>query len=391
MRTTQIFSKMKNNIGLLFFVGAVLFKGIGDAIFVKNNPNGPVNYIKYGFLIFAIITFYLQCGKKKKTIFLSEFKTLLLCYALISAISMYFNFCSGKFSFRSIKELLFILVPIIFTYFAFNALKFVEIELVAKISVIIYAISYFLEVGKAFSLSTAIQTIANFSLAGGQSSWRYDSLESSSFPDPMMSLFCFFSYYKEKNFKWQIISFICILLMNKRLIIVASMIILLLTNLPLINSWLHKKKTHTYTWIFFALIFTFSPILMIYLTIPSTEAYIYTTAGVNMQDFWMGRDAMVQELLSQGFQSYGLGSTFDFRQSLLEIESIKFYFETTVLGCAILSFSYWKITRGYIFSIIVMLYIFLNINTSTSLTTGAFAWIYYLFLLGGINYDKRVN
>ena len=56
-----------------------------------------------------------------------------------------------------------------------------------------------------------------------------------------------------------------------------------------------------------------------------------------------------------------------------------------------LSFSYWKITRGYIFSIIVMLYIFLNINTSTSLTTGAFAWIYYLFLLGGINYDKRVN
>lgn len=110
-----------------------------------------------------------------------------------------------------------------------------------------------------------------------------------------------------------------------------------------------------------------------------------------MQDFWMGRDAMVQELLSQGFQSYGLGSTFDFRQSLLEIESIKFYFETTVLGCAILSFSYWKITRGYIFSIIVMLYIFLNINTSTSLTTGAFAWIYYLFLLGGINYDKRVN
>lgn len=65
--------------------------------------------------------------------------------------------------------------------------------------------------------------------------------------------------------------------------------------------------------------------------------------------------------------------------------------ETTIVGSVLLSISYWKITNRNLFSMLVMLYIFLNINTSTSLTTGAFAWIYYLFLIGGINYETVNN
>lgn len=110
-----------------------------------------------------------------------------------------------------------------------------------------------------------------------------------------------------------------------------------------------------------------------------------------MADFWMGRDNMVLYYLNNHFQSYGLGSTYDFTGSMLEIESVKIYLETTIVGSVLLSISYWKITNRNLFSMLVMLYIFLNINTSTSLTTGAFAWIYYLFLIGGINYETVNN
>lgn len=390
MKVKQLAIKKKNALGLLFFFGGILFKGIGDAIVVKDDPQGPFNYIKYILIVLATGAFYLQ-NRGKKTLFRKQFKSLMVCYFGIALISLWFSMISGKFVFRTVKEFIFALVPIVFVYFAINALNFDEVELMAKVSAIIYIVSYFIEIGNNFSISVALQAISNFSLAGGQASWQYDALESSAFPDPMMALFCFFSYYKRNNKKWQIATYIGVLLMNKRLMVLVSTIILILDYLPVAKKQIRRSINNKYIYLVPAVIFTVMPIFVVYLTQPSTELSIYNATGIDMQDFWMGRDGMVQDLLSQGFKSYGLGSTFDFRGSLLEIESVKFYLETTIIGWALISFSYWKITRGHIFSMLVMLYIFLNMNTSTSIMTGAFAWIYYLFLVGEIDADERAS
>lgn len=106
-----------------------------------------------------------------------------------------FNFAivwSERFTFRTIKEFCFIVSPIIFVYYAINALDKEEIMLMAKFSVIIYVISYFIEIADSFSVSMAINAVKNFSLLGGQASFAYDYYETSHFPDPMMALFCYF-------------------------------------------------------------------------------------------------------------------------------------------------------------------------------------------------------
>ena len=206
----------------------------------------------------------------------------------------------------------------------------------------------------------------------------------------MMALFCYFCYYKKNNRKWAWISYISILVMNKRLIILFATIILILSYLP---NWekITSIKVNKKICIICAIVFAISPLVVIKLITSPLGIWFSNKTGLNMADFWMGRDNMVLYYLNNHFQSYGLGSTYDFTGSMLEIESVKIYLETTIVGSVLLSISYWKITNRNLFSMLVMLYIFLNINTSTSLTTGAFAWIYYLFLIGGINYETVNN
>ena len=178
--------------------------------------------------------------------------------------------------------------------------------------------------------------------------------------------------------------------MNKRLIILFATIILILSYLP---NWekITSIKVNKKICIICATVFAISPLVVIKLITSPLGIWFSNKTGLNMADFWMGRDNMVLYYLNNHFQSYGLGSTYDFTGSMLEIESVKIYLETTIVGSVLLSISYWKITNRNLFSMLVMLYIFLNINTSTSLTTGAFAWIYYLFLIGGINYETVNN
>lgn len=380
----------KSNVfGMILFALAILAKGIGDSIFVINNPNSPFNYVKYIVLLIFIFYFILKNKGKPKPIFKEEFKSLIFCYIAIGVISLFASLFVYKFTFRTIKEFIFILIPILFSYCALNYFKKEEITVMAKFAVIVFIISYFIEIGSSFSISTAIQAITNFSLLGGQDSFLYDSLESSAFPDPMMALFVYFAYFNKKNKKWLWISFIGILLMNKRLIIVFAILIMILIHIPILKDVIKKSPPPKKLYIVLFIIFTFSPLLVIQLTEPSVESWILKKFDFNMIDFWMGRDSMVQYFISSNFISYGLGSTYDFRNQLLEIECVKFFLETSILGCAILSFTYWKIVKKNWYLIIVMLYIFLNINTSTSIITGAFAWIYYLILIGMVNQNGK--
>lgn len=383
--------KIRRNVfgGIFLFACAIMSKGFVDALFVSDNANGALNLLKYFFLLGAAFAFSTFNSNKKKQ-FTREFKNLIFVYLVIALISIFAIVWSERFTFRTIKEFCFILSPIIFVYYAINALDKEEIMLMAKFSVIIYVISYFIEIADSFSVSMAINAIKNFSLLGGQASFAYDYYETSHFPDPMMALFCYFCYNNKNNRKWIWISYISVLLMNKRLIILFASIILVLSYLPYWEK-IKEIKVDKRICMICAIIFALSPIVVIKLTTSSLGVWLANKTGLNMADFWMGRDIMIRRYINNGFHSYGLGSTYDFAGKMLEVESVKLYLETTFIGSTLLSVAYWKITNCNLFSMLVMLYIFLNMNTSTSLTTGAFAWIYYLFLIGGINYETVNN
>ena len=61
-------------------------------------------------------------------------------YLFVALISVFLIIWNGRFTFRTIKELCFILTPIIFAYYAINALNKDEILSMAKFSVVIYVV-----------------------------------------------------------------------------------------------------------------------------------------------------------------------------------------------------------------------------------------------------------
>lgn len=191
MKLYSIRMRRKVLLGITLFVCAIMSKGFVDALFVNDNANGVLNLLKYFFLIGASFAFYASNRSKKKK-FSKEFRILMCFYLFVAFISVFSIIESGRFTFRTIKEFCFILTPIVFTYYAINALNKDEITMMAKFSVVIYVVSYFMEISGNFSISMAINAIKNFSLLGGQASFAYDYYETSHFPDPMMALFCYF-------------------------------------------------------------------------------------------------------------------------------------------------------------------------------------------------------
>ena len=97
----------------------------------------------------AAFAFSTSNGNIKRQ-FAREFKSLICVYLVIALISIFAIVWSERFTFRTIKEFCFILSPIIFVYYAINALDKEEIMLMAKFSVIIYVISYFIEIADSF-------------------------------------------------------------------------------------------------------------------------------------------------------------------------------------------------------------------------------------------------
>lgn len=66
----------------LIFMSAIIFKSVVDAFIIKNDPNGPLNLVKYIILGICILFYLFQLdikiNQKAKLIFKTEFRTLMI-------------------------------------------------------------------------------------------------------------------------------------------------------------------------------------------------------------------------------------------------------------------------------------------------------------------------
>lgn len=382
-------------LNFCLFMSAVAFKSIVDAFIIKNDPNSSLNLVKYIILGLCILFYVYQVEFKLKhginLIFGHEFKTLMSMCMGIFIITLYYITKNGEFYSRTVKEFAFLITPIIFVYLALNVFSLHELVLCAKVALIILGMGYIFQVGSSmFTPGNMIDTLTKMSFVGGNTAISNSVFESSAFSDSIMSLLFFFGYYRKKNNLWLWLSFLLVLLANKRLMMLFAIIIIIMAYVPK-RLAIQNKVFGAWSWFLGAVIFCLMPYFVENLTTPATEAYVFQKFSINLPDFWMGRDGMVMNILNSSFVSHGLGSTFVFQGSLLEVEGVKFLLELGLIGTIIIAFSYWKITQGRFYCLVMMLYNFLNINTSTSIMTGTFSWIFYLILLGCCIYYSNLQ
>jgi len=392
MKTVRL-SRAVRDMNILLFIIALAFKGVVDGLVIQNDPNGPLNLAKYIVLIICILVYsyeiHLGYRASGRSIFVNEFQTLMIMMAGIVLISTVRSVIASEFTIETVKEYAYWIIPILFSFCALNIFSLQDLQICAKAAIVIFGVSYVLQIGiSAFSLHNIIDTITNITLSGGDNSSSKSIFESNSFPDSFMSLFFFFSYFKKKNYRWLWISFLLVTLANKRLMIVFSIITLILIFLPKLNLK-QPRILLQHLWLVMATLFLAMPFLVMYSMKVDVEFQILQKTGINMPNFWMGRDVMVNHIVQSSFQSFGLGSTFPFQGSLLEVEGVKIYLEIGMVGLVLVVFSYWRIVRKNYFCMLIMTYNFININTSTSISTGTFSWIFYLILIGVCLYYKQ--
>lgn len=333
-----------------------------------------------GVAIVQMLTFRIYEKKNRDYIFKKELIILLIICAIFLLYSGYLAHKSNvPIARRTYVEILYLVIPALYAFCIVNTYDFNQIEKLMKITFWSYLILYMYSIN-IFAVS--INDILNISFIKSTSYF-----ESSIFAFPMLVLFFFFSYYrKNKNNKYYWIgSFILTLLTFKRMIMVWAIVLFILDNI--IELRVIVKKRWKYI---LAAIFIFATVIY-YQALCDTGLgkFIVDTLGVDLESGTMGRKWFLSLLFNRKYSTFGYGSSsivlgeiFNIGDiKYLEMDLVKIYLELGIICLSIFTIYLWKITKDNLFSIVMMLSIFMNSLVSHSLTN-PFEWtIVYLTII----------
>lgn len=352
------------------------FTYITDAYMYNDGFNSSLLNIKYYIsLIFIAFSFVISLLHNKKIIFIEEFKSIfIICFCFVG-ISIFKIIINNVLRFDFLISIFKIFLPIIITFFIVNTLNYKEIDFLFKSVLLISIIGYVIQIGiKTFTIENL------FSISFSNS---YSPFESNNFAG-IACVSCFYFNYFRKNSFLSILATIFCLLTFKRLSILFAIITFIL---PIFVN--PNKRIKSISKNIFPIIFFVSTIFYCYLLIPENQFYIESIFNVSLSKLTMGRSELLKTLMENTWINNGIGSIQFFLGRNLEMELIQFYLEVSFVGLFIFCWEMWKITSNKLYSIIVMLFVFINLLTSHSLQN-SFNWImYYLMFYCIKNFDFK--
>ncbi len=352
-------------ISVLFLLTYV-FKSFTDAIYVSKKISTPLISVKYIFAFATIFTaIIVLCINKRKLIFikpLAYVSFVSLFFMLISLIMMCFNQHFTQDCFVYVYKLMIGIV------LAFCVINTVDFEFLYKIFVVIFFatfFSYLLEIGvDKFTISN-IQSISY--------SKSYSPFESHFFSGPSVSLCLFFCLCKKSKIM-PILGLLFVICTFKRLSLIFAFIFFILPFFVKENKLVDKKITYILAGTFVVLTFSYY-----YLLQPQNQFILEKLLNIkSINSFTMGRSNFMVYLSSMDYPNFGIGSVTAALEKPLEMDLVQILIETTPIGLIIFCFSYWKISGNKIYSIIILLFLFINMLTSHSLANGLNWAIYFL-------------
>lgn len=349
---------------LLFIILVIVY-----CITTSDKIGGSLSKYKYIILLLCIIEAFLSFSKNKKRnskVFMKkEFKNLLFFVFIIIIYSFSISFIVGKFSFRTIQELIFLVCPMIYAYYMINILDKEEIHSNMKLSLIIIFGFY------VFSLNADFKSIINSLLNSsfGNSSSNLESHIYCGFSIAYCFYFCYFS--KEKKYKY--LSLLFVIMTFKRLFIVMAIFIFILSYMNL-----REKKITDNFYIMSSIFLILFSITYYNIMLPENVQKIEYKYDVDISKFTSTRSDRLKRLSLSDYKSYGFGSSTEYMYAnfdgALEMDIIKIIVELGYIPIIILIFSYLYYGKYNFYTFSYMAFQILNIIFSSSLTS-SFSWI----------------
>lgn len=367
-----------NFINISLFILMYAFRSFTDAIYVSKGieSNFLIN-VKYIILGVAVLFGIFQLKyKKEKTIYNKELFNILIVIATIVVISLIMIIISGKFYYSFLESIFKLLLPIIYVYLALNLFEFKDIYICMCATLILSFTGYILEIGiHKFTISNFIKIDFLHS---------YSPFESHFSAGTSIAMCAFFMYYR-KNRIFKYMSLFFAILTFKRMAVIFA---LLLTFLPKIID-INKNVKRSYK-VVIKIIFIILTLVYFWLLTPEASVTFEKIFGQSQSAMTMTRSDFLQSLLNMDFVSSGYGSILNTLGRGLEMDLISIYLETTIMGLIVFINGYWNCAGNKIYTFIYMMFQFLNLLTSHSLSN-SFNWILAFLVIGCISYKKSNN
>lgn len=345
--------------------------------------SGFISQLKY-------VVFLLTCGicllymnkTRKFKVFRDELKSILWIIASFAIISIIRSIWSRHFTTRTIQELIFLLIPILFAYCILNTLDKNKIDKCMMFTLVISIVGYFIEID--MGLNEFIKALSSMSFSNS-----YSMLESSTFAGVSITIAMYFLYFRSNKFGF-ILSIIFVILTFKRLALVFMVFLIILPKIFNYNRKVNYKLVN-YIKIGTLALTIFYFVIMI----PENVEKINNMFNIDLYKLTMSRTYRFKLIYYKpNFINTGLGSTYSYMMRLyevsLEMDMIKLLIEVTPIGVFIFINNMVNIVKKNWYCMILMLFQLFNLITSHSLAS-VFSWVIFYITVGCILYNNDVN
>lgn len=366
----------KISIDVIFYCIYIIIYVIVVSLYGFGNSISNLRYYVLFFLCILAALVYM-ISKKGKNKFICKEN---LFSIIVGIVFLTFSIIKAKnvgmsVPFRTIVQISLFLLPTLYAFYVVNFISSVNIIRMMKMTTFILIIGYFCE--KSYKL-LALLNINN---------WLHMQIfnftESANWAESFFQLFLFFYYIyhkdkiKNKNLKfYYIISLIFTILCFKRLSVLFSFLVLFFGDKIIKKG--DFKKNHK---ILITILFTISTI--IYTLFMKGYIFDYDTVF----KLTTGRNWILKMWEFTGYLSYGYGSSMLIIGRYLEMDLIEIYMELNIISLILFIYCYFNICKKNIYSNFIMVYVFLNMLTASSLP-----WqISWVVMMININYISNYN
>lgn len=353
--------KVKIKIKILLFNVLIL----SYCLTSSDTGNSSSSLLKYAVLLLCVVYSYFDYRKKGRLGNMTqEYKRLFVFMTAVTVYSLARSILAFHFSFRTIQELLFLFLPMLYGYFVVNTWKREDVDNAFKSGIIISFLCYLI------SLRRGISQIVSAILASSFGN-SYSELESFTFCGLALSFCLYFCYYNKSKF-FMFMSILFVFMTFKRLFIICSIMLLVLAQFKLREKSVERRLLR------FMIICMFAVAVVYYFVMqPDIVRKFESTYAVSISELTSTRSDRLRWLLNSEFSSYGFGSSTEFMYNrfngALEMDAIKIIVELGFMPLYLFVWSYLKFSAANIYTFLFMVIMILNLTVSSGLT-GAFAW-----------------
>ena len=203
------------------------------------------------------------------------------------------------------------------------------------------------------------------------------------------TLLFYYYYVKNKKLKCLLALFFGIL-SYKRLHVVFAVVVLLL-------GWsVRKVKVNVYMENIVKLIFICSPLALYAMLTNQFASWFQSTFNIDFGRFTMGRFDQLREVITTDITNYGLGSIKYYLDNKgayidrLHCDIIRILIETSIIGLVVFVHAYFSVAKKNIYSLILMIFIFMIMFSSTVID-GFLGWFVVFLSMDEFNHTEVSN